>query len=213
MVNKIRLPVTIQDFTGDPSLVTAAVGTFSRRTDATPVSRFFMKIQGSPGAGIDLGAFAYAFFEVESSAIAIRVNPSDYAPTQTVVGEEDVIQGAIAPTVAFSREQYGFSLNSRAGFYFLPMILLQLRKNARANPATRAAVTVWDGLNVRPADLAQGYTVRQMAITAVSPNGGSRIVDNEQWLPGGWSAQFTELDADGVAPQGFEPAWSAGLWG
>ena len=213
MANLIRFPVSIQNFTGNPAAVSAAVGTFSRKTDATPVPRFFMKVQGSAGAGIDLGQFAYAFFDVANSAIAIRANPSDYSPTQTVIGDDGITQGAITPSVAFSREQYGFSLNCRAGFYALPFVLLQLRENALANPGSRGAVTLWDGLNVRPRDLAQGYTVRQVAITAVLPNGGSVLVDNEQWLPGGWSATFTELDADGVAPQGFEPAWSAGIWG
>ena len=69
----IRIPVTIATFTGPPAVAPSQdPGTISRRTDVSP-NRYYLAVDGAVGAGVDLGAMAYGFMDVENSAISILV--------------------------------------------------------------------------------------------------------------------------------------------
>lgn len=209
----IRLPVTIATFTGDPAAAHVQdPGVISRRTDVVP-NRYYLAAEGAVGAGVGLGAMAYGFVDVASSAIAIDVAPAQYSPAPEIIGEDGAGYGTINAVLNAPRRLWGFTLNVAAGWWGLPWCLEQLQAIAQGNAATRGALTVWDGGHIRPLDLTQGYTVRSMQITEVIPQGGAVMQDGELWYPGGWSATFRELDPDTVTPTQAPPGWAADVWG
>jgi len=209
----IRIPVTIATFTGPPAVAPSQdPGVISRRTDVTP-DRYYLAVDGAVGAGVDLGAMAYGFMDLENSAIAILVPPGQYSPSPETIGDEGVGYGAINAVINAPRTLWGFTLTVQAGWWGLPWCLEQLQAIATATTGTRGALTVWDGGHVRPLDAAQGYTVREMQITQVAPQGGAIVQDGELWYPGGWTATFRELDPDTVTPTQSPPGWEATVWG
>ena len=208
MIGSLKIPLTIEAFTGDPALHTpSASGVVSQRTDVSP-NRFYYALAGSSGAGVDLGEFGYAFIDTTDNTLAIRVSPGGYDAAPELVGEEGVATGVTAPFVNAPQSLWGFTLTCGAGFWALPWLLQAVQGAALQDTSGTGGVTVRDSLNVRPLDLAQGYTERAMYIYDIKPQGGAVRIDDELWLPGGFMAQFRALNPEAV------PGWSTTpLWG
>lgn len=215
MIGTLKIPLVIEDFTGNPALHTPGnAGVVGRRTDVVP-NRFYYALSGSGGAGVDLGEFGYAFIDTSDNTLAIRVSPSGYDAAPEPLGEEGVAVGVTAPFINTASNLWGFTLTCPAGFWALPWLLQAIQEVALQDPAGTGGVTVRDSLHVRPLDLAQGYTERAMFIYEVKPQAGAVTIDGQPWLPGGFTAQFRALNPEAVAAAvATVPGWSlTPLWG
>ncbi len=117
-------------------------------------------------------------FDPENLHLVLHVQPGDYRPVWSGLGESGIIDGYGASVVQTTRWRYGFDVAIAEGRTAAYNVIRVLGEQAAAIPAKYEAIAVLDYVHPEAGDaVSQGYTVRLCRLESLQPSGTLRADD------------------------------------